>query len=213
MASASVSVKASSIALRVRVSLDSRRCVYVRSVKPGSEWPRYSDEAEFFALLDATGVAVHLKVGPSGDALGCNFALPGDTDDTGEPVFYAGSTLAGDSGRGLASSAARRDPFFDSLGRVRVALAYAALGDGHAGLRSPGSARDTFTRVADRERPRWTAFYGQAELDHLAAIVQFNSRRHSHAEAMATALWIPSAFRRNRACDSGPTGQILHLTE
>jgi hypothetical protein len=31
------SVKASSIALRVRVSLDGTRCVYVRSVKPGSE--------------------------------------------------------------------------------------------------------------------------------------------------------------------------------
>lgn len=100
-----------------------------------------------------------------------------------------------------ASSAARRDPFFDSLGRVRAALAYAALGEGHTGLRSLGSAQDTFTRVADRDRPRWTAFYGQAELDHLAAIVQFNSGRHPHAEAMAhrALARIPSAFRRNRA--------------
>ncbi|MER5548489.1 mobilization protein [Streptomyces sp. NPDC002589] len=55
-----------------------------------------ADEAEFFALLEATGVTVHLKHGPSGDALGCNFALPGDTNDKGEPVFYAGSTLAPD---------------------------------------------------------------------------------------------------------------------
>lgn len=55
-----------------------------------------STEAEFFALLKATGVTVRLKLGPSGDALGCNFALPGDTNDKGEPVFYAGSTLAGD---------------------------------------------------------------------------------------------------------------------
>jgi hypothetical protein len=55
-----------------------------------------STEGEFFALLEATGVTVRLKVGPSGDALGCNFALPGDTNDKGEPVFYAGSTLAGD---------------------------------------------------------------------------------------------------------------------
>ncbi|MDX3760016.1 mobilization protein [Streptomyces sp. AK02-04a] len=55
-----------------------------------------STEAEFFALLDAMGVTVRLKLGPSGDALGCNFALPGDTNDKGEPVFYAGSTLAGD---------------------------------------------------------------------------------------------------------------------
>ncbi|MFE4644196.1 mobilization protein [Streptomyces sp. NPDC056730] len=55
-----------------------------------------SDEAEFFALLENTGVAVRFKRGPSGDALGCNFALPHDTNDKGEPVFYAGSTLAPD---------------------------------------------------------------------------------------------------------------------
>ncbi|MFJ2416325.1 mobilization protein [Streptomyces brevispora] len=55
-----------------------------------------SDEAEFFALLESTGVAVRFKRGPSGDALGCNFALPYDTNDEGEPVFYAGSTLAPD---------------------------------------------------------------------------------------------------------------------
>ncbi|MFC4466119.1 mobilization protein [Streptomyces xiangluensis] len=55
-----------------------------------------ADEAEFFALLEATGVTARLKLGPSGDALGCNFALPGDTNDEGEPVFYAGSTLAPD---------------------------------------------------------------------------------------------------------------------
>ncbi|MFD5385608.1 mobilization protein, partial [Streptomyces sp. NPDC127074] len=55
-----------------------------------------SSEEEFFALLETTGVTVRLKLGPSGDALGCNFALPGDTNDKGEPVFYAGSTLAPD---------------------------------------------------------------------------------------------------------------------
>ncbi|MGE6727439.1 mobilization protein [Streptomyces niveus] len=55
-----------------------------------------ADEAEFFALLEASDVIVRLKFGPSGDALGCNFALPGDTNDEGEPVFYAGSTLSPD---------------------------------------------------------------------------------------------------------------------
>ena len=55
-----------------------------------------TDEAEFFALLGATSVTVRLNHGPSGDALGCNFALPGDTNDKGEPVFYSGSTLAPD---------------------------------------------------------------------------------------------------------------------
>lgn len=55
-----------------------------------------ADETEFFTVLEATGVTVRLKRGPSGDALGCNFALPGDTNDKGEPVFYSGSTLAPD---------------------------------------------------------------------------------------------------------------------
>ncbi|PNE36258.1 relaxase/mobilization nuclease domain-containing protein [Streptomyces noursei] len=55
-----------------------------------------SDETEFFALLEATGVTVRLKLGPSGDALGCNFALASDTNDKGEPVFYAGSALSPD---------------------------------------------------------------------------------------------------------------------
>ncbi|WP_373432249.1 hypothetical protein [Streptomyces afghaniensis] len=55
-----------------------------------------ADETEFFALLEATDVNVRLKRGPSGDALGCNFALPGDTNDKGELVFYSGSTLAPD---------------------------------------------------------------------------------------------------------------------
>ncbi|MEU9918903.1 helix-turn-helix transcriptional regulator [Streptomyces sp. NPDC051001] len=100
-----------------------------------------------------------------------------------------------------ASSAARRDPFFDSLGRVRAALAYAALGDGRIAVRSLGSAQEAFTKTQERERPRWTAFYGQAELDHLAAIVHYNSRHHPHAEAMAhrALAKIPAAFRRNRA--------------
>ncbi len=100
-----------------------------------------------------------------------------------------------------ASSAARRDPFFDSLGRVRAALAYSALGNGRIAVRSLGSAQDAFTRTPERERPRWTAFYGQAELDHLAAVVHYNSGHHAHAEAMAyrALAKIPTAFRRNRA--------------
>jgi transcriptional regulator with XRE-family HTH domain len=100
-----------------------------------------------------------------------------------------------------ASSAARRDPFFDSLGRVRVALAYAALTDGRVALRALGSAQDAFMKAPENERPRWTAFYGQAELDHLAAVVHYNSGSHAHAEAMAhrALARIPTVFRRNRA--------------
>jgi hypothetical protein len=55
-----------------------------------------ADEAEFFSLLEATGVDVRLKLAPSGDALGCNFALPGNVNQEGDPVWFAGSTLAPD---------------------------------------------------------------------------------------------------------------------
>ncbi|WP_328771741.1 hypothetical protein [Streptomyces sp. NBC_00286] len=108
-----------------------------------------------------------------------------------------------------ASSAARRDAFFDSLGRVRAGLAYAVLGDRQAARRSLGFAQETFTKATERERPRWTAFYGPAELDHLAAIVHHHSGSFSHAEAMAhrALAKIPRTFRRNRAL---ATAQLAH---
>lgn len=55
-----------------------------------------STEAEFFTLLEATGVMVQPKVMPSGDVSGYSVALPGDTNKQREPIWYAGSTLAGD---------------------------------------------------------------------------------------------------------------------
>ncbi|GGN55707.1 mobilization protein [Streptomyces kronopolitis] len=55
-----------------------------------------SSEAEFFTLLDAMGVTVRPKTGPSGDVLGYSVALPGDVNKHGEPVWFSGSTLAGD---------------------------------------------------------------------------------------------------------------------
>ncbi|MFK0253216.1 XRE family transcriptional regulator [Streptomyces sp. NPDC090445] len=99
-----------------------------------------------------------------------------------------------------ASSAARRDPFFGSLGRVRVALSYAAMGDQRSALRFPGAAQEALSKAPEELRPRWTAFYGPAELDHLAATVHGRSRPEE-AEAMAHRALpkIPSAFRRNRA--------------
>ncbi|WP_369375368.1 relaxase/mobilization nuclease domain-containing protein [Streptomyces sp. cg36] len=55
-----------------------------------------SSEPEFFALLEATGVSVRPKTGPSGDVLGYSVALPGDLNRHDEPVWFSGSTLAGD---------------------------------------------------------------------------------------------------------------------
>lgn len=100
-----------------------------------------------------------------------------------------------------ACPAARRDPFFRSLGRVRVGLAHAALGDPRAARRALGAAQDSLHKAADEARPRWTAFYGTAELNHLAAII-FNLNEASHdAEAMAhrALARMPDDFQRNRA--------------
>lgn len=55
-----------------------------------------ADEDEFFRLLEGTGMAVKPRIAPSGDLLGYSVALPGDTNARGEPVYFSGSTLAGD---------------------------------------------------------------------------------------------------------------------
>ncbi|MFD3488765.1 relaxase/mobilization nuclease domain-containing protein [Streptomyces sp. NPDC058665] len=54
------------------------------------------NETEFFDRLTAAGLLVHQRTAPSGDLLGYKVALPDDRNHDGEPVFYAGSTLAPD---------------------------------------------------------------------------------------------------------------------
>jgi tetratricopeptide (TPR) repeat protein len=100
-----------------------------------------------------------------------------------------------------ASPAARRDPFFSSMGRVRLALAHSCLGDTQAAKRALGTAQDTLHKAADDQRPRWTAFYGPAELNHLAAIIHNHNGQPAQAEAMAhrALAKMPAEFRRNRA--------------
>ncbi|AYL36900.1 helix-turn-helix domain-containing protein [Streptomyces fungicidicus] len=100
-----------------------------------------------------------------------------------------------------ASPAARRDPFFGSMGRVRLALAHSSLGDLRAARRALGTAQETFRKAAEDERPRWTAFYGPAELNHLAAIILNRNGEPAEAEAMAhrALAKIPAEFQRNRA--------------
>ncbi|WP_435232101.1 relaxase/mobilization nuclease domain-containing protein [Streptomyces althioticus] len=55
-----------------------------------------TNEKEFFDRLAAGGVLIRQRVAPSGDVLGYKVALPKDRNKDGEPVFYAGSTLAPD---------------------------------------------------------------------------------------------------------------------
>lgn len=100
-----------------------------------------------------------------------------------------------------ASQAARRDPFFSSMGRVRLALAHSALGDPRAAKRDLGAAQQNLRNAVEDERPRWTAFYGQAELNHLAAIMLNQNGESANAEAMAhrALAKIPEEFQRNRA--------------
>ncbi|OQR63362.1 transcriptional regulator [Streptomyces maremycinicus] len=100
-----------------------------------------------------------------------------------------------------ASPAARRDPFFGSLGRVRLALAHTTMGDPRAAQRALGMAQESLRKAADEDRPRWTAFYGPAELNHLAAIILNRNGKSDEAEAMAhrALAKIPAEFQRNRA--------------
>ncbi|MFD3884144.1 relaxase/mobilization nuclease domain-containing protein [Streptomyces microflavus] len=55
-----------------------------------------STEAEFFTLLEATGVKGRPKTEPSGEVTGYSVSLPGDVNEQKEPIWYAGSTLSGD---------------------------------------------------------------------------------------------------------------------
>ncbi|MFD3909986.1 XRE family transcriptional regulator [Streptomyces sp. NPDC058603] len=100
-----------------------------------------------------------------------------------------------------ASRAARRDPFFSSMGRVRLALAHSSLGDPQAAKRALGSAQETLRKAVEDERPRWTAFYGPAELNHLAAVILNHNGESAGAEAMAhrALAKMPEGFQRNRA--------------
>ncbi|MEU1533943.1 XRE family transcriptional regulator [Streptomyces fagopyri] len=99
------------------------------------------------------------------------------------------------------TTAARRDPFFGSMGRMRLALAHSSLGDSRAAQRTLDTAQEALGKATEDDRPRWTAFYGPAELNHLAAIILNHDGESANAEAMAhrALAAIPAEFQRNRA--------------
>lgn len=106
----------------------------------------------------------------------------------------------------LATGAARRDPFYASLGHARTAIGYAGQRDRQAALRSLGLAWDAMGRAAsDPSRPSWTSFYGPAELRAMAAVTHQLLGEPEQAEAAShqALATIPAEFRRNRALATG----------
>ncbi|MEU7168795.1 mobilization protein [Streptomyces morookaense] len=54
-------------------------------------------ETDYFTVLQSLGIKVKTRLGPeTGDVIGYGLAAPGDTNASGEPVWYGGSKLAPD---------------------------------------------------------------------------------------------------------------------
>ncbi|MFJ1931642.1 relaxase/mobilization nuclease domain-containing protein [Kitasatospora sp. NPDC086801] len=110
-----------------------------------------ADVAEFLGRLEAAGLLVRRKVGPSGDVLGYSVAHPDDRNAQGEPIFFSGSKLAPD----LSLPRIRKR----LGGGVRADVAIEAqVGDPGAGTaRAPGSKaararREAAAAVGDATR-------------------------------------------------------------
>ncbi|MGN9755436.1 relaxase/mobilization nuclease domain-containing protein [Streptomyces sp. SD31] len=58
--------------------------------------PHVSNAEEFIAYLQAEGVEVQARRGPSGDLLGYAVGRPGDVNEGGEQVFHSGGKIAPD---------------------------------------------------------------------------------------------------------------------
>jgi hypothetical protein len=114
-----------------------------------------------------------------------------------------GRTADSQAAREVARSAsiARRDPFYASLTHARMAVQQASVGDVTAMGQSLGHARNSFGRIdTTRQRPTWTAFFDEAELELLSAAATFEAGLWADAEAHAhrnLSLLRPS-MQRNR---------------
>jgi hypothetical protein len=51
---------------------------------------------EFIAYLEASGIEVHVRRGPSGDLLGYAAGRPGDVNEAGEQIYHPGSKISPD---------------------------------------------------------------------------------------------------------------------
>ncbi|MDX3640373.1 relaxase/mobilization nuclease domain-containing protein [Streptomyces sp. MB09-02B] len=73
--------------------------------QPSPEWlqdriraaiPHATNAEEFIAYLEASGVEVQVRRGPSGDLLGYAAGRPGDLNEAGEQIYHPGSKISPD---------------------------------------------------------------------------------------------------------------------
>ncbi|MFF0116579.1 relaxase/mobilization nuclease domain-containing protein [Streptomyces prasinus] len=73
--------------------------------QPSSQWlqdriraaiPHVTGAEEFIAYLEASGIEVQVRRGPSGDLLGYAAGRPGDVNKTGEQIYHPGSKISPD---------------------------------------------------------------------------------------------------------------------
>ncbi|MDQ1018325.1 hypothetical protein QFZ43_004874 [Streptomyces afghaniensis] len=73
--------------------------------QPSPEWlqdriraaiPHVTGAEEFIAYLEASGVEVQVRRGPSGDLLGYAAGRPGDINEAGEQIYHPGSKISPD---------------------------------------------------------------------------------------------------------------------
>lgn len=118
------------------------------------------DLASFVARLEAAGVEVKLRHGPSGDVLGYSVAQPADLLASGEAVFYSGSKLAADLSlprlqrrwEATRGADAARPSAGRILARASRVIAAGGADDVEAGAADVLSAIAGAAPAADRER-------------------------------------------------------------
>ncbi|MGW8357687.1 XRE family transcriptional regulator [Streptomyces wedmorensis] len=113
---------------------------------------------------------------------------------------HAEALAAGQAAK--ATAITRRDPLYASLAHARTAISHAHLDEGRSALRALDLAAASLDKAdLALPRPSWIAFYGEAELFALTAIVRDRLGDAADAEAASfrALAVLPDTFRRNRA--------------
>ncbi|MFE5654506.1 relaxase/mobilization nuclease domain-containing protein [Streptomyces cyaneofuscatus] len=160
-----------------------------------------TSETEFFDRLTAAGLLIRKRTAPSGDLLGYKVALTDDRNKDGEPVYYAGSSLAPDL------SLPRILERFSSENDASVAAPYTprAAAPGPAGARRRAtSAAWQAVLVIEHDSAAVAAAHIAAAgevLDALAATSAAHTRRQLSEAAFAYERASRSHVRAERGHD------------